>query len=125
MSSLRRTILLYWVLMTSCLHHLQPCCPPSSTRACVQDANAGSLHDGPGLSTATVCGLSNSCVGEPTAFTHHFLLVVRELHLYIDSDTSPSTQLGPQVRHKNSCFKAHSRCHSHRNCSLWHHNRHI
>ena len=50
---------------------------PSRTRALLRDTNAGPLHDGPGLSTAAVCGLSSSCAGEPTAFTRHFLLVIR------------------------------------------------
>ena len=49
----------------------------SITRACVRDTKAGPLHDGPSLSTATVCRLSKSRPGETNAFTRHFFFFIR------------------------------------------------
>ena len=55
--------------------------PPPVTerkrRPCVRDANAGRLHDGPSLSTATVCGLNKSRPGETNSFTCHFFFLIR------------------------------------------------
>ena len=65
---------------------------PSSTRACLRNADADLLHDDRGLPMAKVCGFGHLCSGESIAFTSYFfLLMVRILHLYIASDTSLPT----------------------------------
>ena len=96
MSTLRHTTSLCWMSTTYCLHRLHPwyCLlqSPNLYARCKHWPSLGWRS----LPTATVCGLSNSSAVESNAFTHHFILLVRGLHPYIESDTSPSSvPVGP------------------------------
>ena len=67
----------------------------TSTRACVRDANADPLQDDPASLQSQSMDSATHARVIPLPSIATISSSSGELHLYIDSDTSPPTQMGP------------------------------